>query len=57
LMSLTAGLDRAFKGKIITVEEYRQALSELINIDPDKPYGNQYFAGEAPTNAGGEGAN
>lgn len=57
LMSLTAGLDRPHKSLVITTEEYRQALSELMNIDPDNPYGKTYYTAPATgTNAGGEGA-
>jgi len=42
LLSLTAGLDKAYLNGIITAEEYRMSLSELMNINPDVPYGTTY---------------
>jgi len=54
LMSLTAGLDRPYMKQVITLEEYRTALSELLNIDPDKPNGKTYYTAPASPNATGE---
>lgn len=56
IMSLTAGLDRALVRGVITKEEYRMQLSEIMNIDPDNPYGKTYYSASAP-DPKGEGAN
>lgn len=49
IMTMCAGLDRAFINKIITVEEYRGQLSTVMDIDPEKVNGTQYYDGNKGT--------
>lgn len=54
LLSLTAGLEKPFQSKVITAEEYRRQLAQLMDIDPDKPYGNTYYtSSNQPAGQGG----
>lgn len=58
---MARGLDIPFSKGVITKEEYRTQLAEVMNIDPININGNTYYSGNqsaAPDpNAAGQGAN
>lgn len=57
LLTLTAGLDKAYIKRAITLEEYRAQVAVIMDIDPNIPNGKTYYNGEITAaqtvNAGG----
>ena len=54
ILTLCTGLDKAYLNKIITLEEYRSQLAQIMNIDATKPNGNTYYTGGTGSNKGSQ---